>query len=101
MPAGNATITCGEGATAHVVETEILDAAFTEPLLQIAVGTTVQWMNTSTVTHQVVFADQSIESSALLRKGDVFRVLFVAPGEFPYICGPHPFMSGVVTVSAA
>ncbi len=99
LPVEQAAVACANVAGTGAVETQILDAAFAEPLLQVAVGTTVQWMNMSEVAHQVVFKDPSIGSSGVMRKGDTFRAVFTEPGEFSYICGPHPSMTGVVTVT--
>lgn len=100
-PAASSAVACASVADAAVVETQILDASFAEQYLEVTVGTAVQWLNTSEVAHQVVFEDETIGSSAILRRGDTFHVVFETPGDFSFFCGPHPSMTGLVTVSAA
>jgi plastocyanin len=94
-------VACAGGETADGVETDILDMSFADPVLAVTVGTAVTWVNTSAVAHQVVFRDEAIGSSTLLREGDRFSAIFEEPGEFAYFCGPHPSMTGVVEVSEA
>jgi plastocyanin len=85
-------------AIAVDVETEILDNSFADPVLEVPAGTTVRWTNTSVLPHQMRFDDTSIETSAMLRQGDSFTVTFGEPGEYTYICTPHPHMTGLVRV---
>jgi plastocyanin len=37
-------------------------------------------------------------SSSLLFRGDEFSATFPTTGEYPYFCGVHPFMHGVIVV---
>jgi plastocyanin len=90
---------CGDAEVAGGVETDILDGAFADPVLEVDAGETVAWVNTSAVPHQVVFEDRAFESSLLLKQGDRFNVTFDEPGEYRYFCGPHPDMTGVVEVT--
>jgi amicyanin len=92
---------CGDVAAGPTVETDILDSAFADPRLEVAAGTTVTWVNTSAVPHQVVFDDAAITGSAMLKQDDRFSVTFTDPGEYAYHCAPHPFMTGVIAVTGA
>ncbi|MDQ3523902.1 MAG: plastocyanin/azurin family copper-binding protein [Chloroflexota bacterium] len=91
-------VACSSGDTANVVETDILDGSFADPVLDVAVGTTVRWVNTSVVPHQVVFDNLAFDSSVMLHQDDTFSVTFAEAGEFDYFCGPHPWMVGTVSV---
>ena len=91
-------IACSGGGVAGAVETEILDAAFAEPALEVAVGETVTWVNTSVLPHQVVFEERKLDGSAMLKEGDRFSVTFDEEGDYAYYCAPHPSMTGVVRV---
>lgn len=92
---------CGDVASGPAVETDILADAFADPRLEVAAGTTVTWVNTSPMPHQVVFDDAAIPGSAMLKQDDRFSVTFDEPGEYAYHCAPHPFMTGVVVVTGA
>ena len=92
-------IACSGGAVADGVETDILDGAFADPLLEVPAGTTVTWVNTSTVPHQVAFEGRKLDSSMMLKEGDRFSVTFGEEGEYAYYCAPHPHMTGVVRVT--
>jgi plastocyanin len=50
------------------------------------------------LVHSLLAADRSF-SSASLGRGDTFQFTFDAPGEFAYLCGIHPEMTGTVTVT--
>jgi plastocyanin len=98
-PTAELASACGEAAGG--VDTEILDGAFADPVLEVAAGTTVTWVNTSPMAHQVTFNDAAIASSAMLHEGDAFSVTFAEPGSYSYYCAPHPHMTGVVEVVTA
>lgn len=91
-------LACSGGEVAGGIETDILDNAFAEPLLEVAAGETVTWINTSTIPHQVVFEGRGIDGSPMLKQGDRFSVTFDDQGEYAYYCAPHPDMTGVVSV---
>ena len=92
-------VACGDVAAGPAVETDILDNAFADPRLEVAAGSTVTWVNTSAVPHQVASRDDAFETSAMLKANDRFSVTFEEPGEYAYFCAPHPFMTGVVIVT--
>jgi plastocyanin len=64
----------------------------------IPAGGTVEWVNTDDVLHTAT-ADDGAWSSGPIRPGQRWQATFMEPGIYPYICGPHPFMQGVVIVT--
>jgi plastocyanin len=65
----------------------------------VPVGTTVTWTNMGTQAHSVTAPDGSFDSG-LVAPGDAATIQFDAPGVYTYLCTPHPWMKGVVVVSA-
>src|SRR5262245_28455745 len=65
--------------------------------LNIAVGTTVTWVNHDDIPHTVVEKDKSFRSKAL-DTDDSYSFTFTTPGVFEYFCGLHPQMVGKVIV---
>jgi plastocyanin len=92
---------CGDVATGPRVETDILSNAFADVRLEVVTGTTVTWVNTSMVPHQVVFDDAGIDGSMMLKQDDRFSVTFTDPGEYAYHCAPHPYMTAIIAVTDA
>lgn len=90
-PAGNLC----EEAQAGVVQ--IRGFAFATPLLTVAPGTRVTWVNCDEVTHTST-ADGGGWNSGPLAPGASFTRTFSAAGSFPYHCDPHPGMTGAVEV---
>ena len=76
----------------------ITNFSFMAPKVTVAAGTKVTWTNKDSVIHSVAARDRSFTSKPL-GPGDTFEFTFKAAGEFKYICGIHPFMSGTVAVS--
>ena len=81
---------------------EIDDFLFRTTTATIPIGTTVTWINTGKVRHNVVSDRSSPEKglgSKLLANGDSYSYTFEKPGDYYYLCTPHPTqMRGVVTV---
>ena len=73
----------------------ISNYTFTPETLTIAAGTTVTWTNKDNVMHFVKFADQASDH---LATGASYSRTFSKPGEYPYQCGIHPFMTGKIIV---
>ena len=63
-------------------------------------GTTVRWTNSERrTTHSVIFlAPLSFESERMF-PGESWQDLFDKPGSYPYSCGPHPEMKGLIEVT--
>jgi copper-containing nitrite reductase len=68
-------------------------------VLEVSVGTTVTWTNEDSIIHTVTSVDGSFDSG-FMREGDTWSYTFEEPGEFEYLCTPHPWMRAKVVVSA-
>ncbi len=89
---GGAGGTGGSGASVT-----IQGFAFSPADLTVAKGATVTWTNQDSVPHTVKFGDGTV--SPTLNKGESYSRTFSDAGEFSYICGIHPSMTGKVKVS--
>jgi plastocyanin len=86
-------------AAAEVVVVQIRDNRFDPPELRVRAGATVRWVNAEKRTsHSVLFTGTSVIESDRLFPGEHFERRFDKPGRYPYTCGPHPEMHGVVEV---
>jgi plastocyanin len=73
------------------------DRAYTPDDLNVAVGTTVTWMNTDSVSHTST-SDVIGWNSGTVAPGGQFSFAFQTTGMFPYHCAIHPGMVGTVVV---
>lgn len=91
----------GGGATAgEVVEVKIEQYKFQPEKLTIKAGTTVKWTNNEKrASHSIWFKNEGIPESERMLSGDSWERTFDKPGTYPYTCGPHPEMNGVVEVT--
>ena len=64
---------------------------------EVRPGERVTWINCDEDAHTST-ADGGEWESPLLAPGDAFTQTFASPGEFPYHCDPHPFMTARVVV---
>lgn len=74
--------------------------AFTPGPLTVPAGTALTWTNKTDASHTVT-ADGGAFSSQALSQNQTFSFTFSSPGTFAYHCTIHPYMKGVITVSAA
>jgi plastocyanin len=65
--------------------------------LDIAVGTTVTWMNTDSTSHTST-SNAAGWDSGIVAPGGQFSFAFQNAGTFPYHCAIHPGMVGTVVV---
>ena len=75
----------------------IKNTAFTPNSLQVAVGTTVTWVNNDTVQHTVT-SDTKLFDSGPLDPGGKFTYTFTQAGTFAFHCSIHSSMTGTITV---
>lgn len=80
-----------------LVRADIRRYLFVPTRLEVPAGTTVEWTNSDEVVHTVT-ADDGTWDSGAIPPGETWRARFDSPGSYPYHCGPHPFMMGVVIV---
>lgn len=79
------------------VEVNIEKFAFGPKQITVAPGSTIVWTNHDQTPHTVTSNDKSFASKGL-DTDDKFEHTFASEGDFSYICGLHPFMTGVVHV---
>lgn len=96
-PAENADQATDQQAGEELTVT-IQDHAFNPPTLEVAVGTTVTWINNDNAPHTATEQGGGFNSGRLSR-GDSFSFTFTEPGTYNYICSFHPRMSGTIIVS--
>ena len=75
----------------------IKDMAFAPATLQVAVGTTVTWVNDDTVQHTVT-SDTKVFDSGSIDPGGKFTYTFTQAGTFAFHCSIHSSMTGTITV---
>lgn len=92
----------GGGASGQ--EVEMVGTSFSPGTIEVEVGTTVTWVNNSSVIHTVTSGSNG-ESDGTFDSGNVapgeeFSYTFNEVGEFDYFCIPHvnSGMVGTVTV---
>lgn len=84
---------------ADTVEVLIVDYRFTPPEIHIKAGDSVRWTNQEKRTsHSVLFPEEGGRESERLFPGESWARRFEQPGRYPYTCGPHPEMKGVILV---
>ncbi|MFO1269607.1 MAG: cupredoxin domain-containing protein [Rubrivivax sp.] len=89
----------GRSAAAATVDVEIKGNLFLPEAVTVRAGDTVRWTNKERrTTHSVLFPAESLESERLL-PDDPWSRRFDKPGRYPYTCGPHPEMKGLVVVT--
>jgi plastocyanin len=82
----------------------VLDSRFDDKEIEIAIGTTVVWVQEGSFPHTVT-SDDGLFDSGTLRTGGSFEFIFTEAGVFPYHCEFHggpggSGMSGTVTVTS-
>jgi plastocyanin len=78
----------------------ITDFEFTPASITVNVGDTVTWTNNGPTAHSATASNGSFDTGTFPR-GQSRSHTFDAAGSFRYICTPHPFMKGSVTVQGA
>ncbi len=92
--------TAGNAAKLNAAEhqVDIVDFTYQPADLTINVGDMVTWTNIDMIEHTST-SDDGVWDSGLLSHGESFTFTFDTEGTYPYHCTPHPFMTGVITVS--
>jgi plastocyanin len=73
---------------------------FSPPEVKIRVGDTVKWVNREKRTsHSVLFPAEGGRESERIFPDENWQRQFTLPGHYPYTCGPHPEMKGLVVVT--
>ena len=83
----------------QTVEVSIEKYLFTPQEVSIRTGDTVKWVNREKRTsHSVVFPQEGGRESERMFPDESWERQFTQPGRYPYTCGPHPEMKGVIIV---
>ena len=83
----------------QTVEVGIEKYTYTPAEVTIRVGDTVKWINREKRTsHSVVFPQEGGRESDRMFPDESWQREFTQAGRYPYTCGPHPEMKGVVIV---
>lgn len=85
-------------AAADTVVVAMEQLAYSRGRIEISPGTTVVWTNEDPVIHTVTADDGSWDSGEV-EPGRSWSRTFDDPGEYPYHCTPHPFMTATVVVT--
>jgi plastocyanin len=88
-------------ATTNPVATtsvDIANFAFSPAAITVKAGATVTWTNRDEDAHTVAITGAPV--SQPLQNGDTFAHVFAQPGTFSYFCTIHPYMRGMVVVTA-
>ena len=84
----------------ETVEVGIDRMLFQPQHLKIKPGTTVKWVNRERRNnHSILFEKEGFPESDRIFPGESWQRTFDKPGIYPYVCGPHPEMTGVVEVA--
>jgi plastocyanin len=85
---------------ADTAEVIIREYQYQPAELVIPAGTTVKWINDEKrVSHSILFAGPDGFESERIFPGESWDRTFDQPGSYPFSCGPHPEMHGIITVT--
>jgi plastocyanin len=79
------------------VTVDIRDFDYEPRSISIPAGTEVTWTNRDSAPHTATDEDETWDTGTL-KKGGAGSVTFDSPGEYPYYCTLHPYMTGLVVV---
>ena len=86
-------------APAMTMTVNIADNRFQPATLSVKAGTTVTWVHTGQVTHNILSLQLADLRSPDLRPGDKYSYTFKTPGTYTYYCSYHDGMSATITVT--
>lgn len=85
--------------SAGTAEVRIEKYKFVPEEIRIKAGDTVVWKSyEKRGYHTVWFKEQGLPESEPMFPDESWQMKFETKGEHPYVCGPHPEMSGRVIV---
>ena len=92
-------VASGPLGAAPTAAVSIDDYKFKPERLTVKAGATVKWTNNEKRTsHSVWFKNAGEPESERFFPGESWQRTFDKPGTYPYTCGPHPEMKGVIEV---
>ena len=75
-----------------------VEYSFAPARIRIKTGTTVTFTNVGDLPHSATSMDRGKWDTGVLLKGQSKAITFAQPGNFYYICLPHPWQYGQVIV---
>ena len=87
----------GGGGGNNSTTITISNMAYSNPNLQVAVGTKVTWVNNDNMVHTVTANNSSFNSGDIAYNGS-YSYTFTTAGTYAYHCKYHSSMTGVVVV---
>ncbi len=87
------------GAQSTPTIVHIKNFKFVPATLTIKAGTTVTFINDDTDAHTATALDKSFDSGGMDTR-DSWSHTFAKSGTYNYFCAVHPYMKGVITVTA-
>ena len=89
---------CADSTGTTVVEASVGDNTWSQPVTA-KVNDVITWSNGDGVPHRVVLDDNSCGMSANISGGGTKSLVFTVAGTYPFHCGVHASMKGVITIS--
>jgi plastocyanin len=88
-------------SAAQIVNCSTATACYSPNPIQVTVGSTVTWMNSTSISHTATSDTGAWNTGTLTPGGTSSATTFNTAGTFAYHCNFHPDMHGSVIVSAA
>ena len=84
----------------EIVEVSIEKMQFVPQKIKVKPGATVKWVNhEKRNNHSILFEAEGLPESDRLFPEESWQRTFDKVGVYPYVCGPHHEMTGVVEVA--
>lgn len=81
------------------VEVSIENFAFSPKTITVKPGTTISVTNLDSVGHTLTADNRTSFDTGMLNKGETATITAPdEPGEYPFHCTPHPYMTGTIVV---
>lgn len=87
-----------DAVPADAITVDIAKMKYAPAALEVEEGSVVKWTNHDAVPHNVFVQEPFQVKGDMLRAGQSVALKFTAAGEYNYICSPHPYMKGKITV---
>ena len=92
-----------EASSSRNIHIETKPPFFSPNQLTISVGTPLTWKNRTQEPHNIVSDDCRLETTCSFDSGFLgpnarYTLPQLKPGRYPYHCGLHPFMRGLLTI---
>jgi glucose/arabinose dehydrogenase/plastocyanin len=95
-----AALTIAGSARSATQDVSIVGFAFQPPSVSINTGDSVRWTEMDGAFHSTT-SDTALWDSGSLPFMGQFTFTFTGPGDYPYHCTPHPFMTGSISVQSS